>query len=165
MRLPDGATLDWLRLADAREGVDLRDCATAVCVLDGRLLLAAQWCAAPARAVLEFPGGVLDPGESSLDAARRECAEETGVLPGRLEHAGSYLLDNRRSNRRMHVFVGTECHRVAPVPEVGEVISVGLVTIEDFEQAVRAGEVENAVALAGWLLAREAVVAAVRADG
>jgi hypothetical protein len=54
---------------------------------------------------------------------------------------------------------------VAPVPEVGEVISVGLVTIEDFEQAVRAGEVENAVALAGWLLAREAVVAAVRADG
>jgi bis(5'-nucleosidyl)-tetraphosphatase len=28
----------------------------------------------------DFPKGMVEPGESELDAAKRECAEETGIL-------------------------------------------------------------------------------------
>jgi 8-oxo-dGTP pyrophosphatase MutT (NUDIX family) len=159
VRLPDGSTLPWLRGADARDGAASRDCATAVCLLEGCVVVAAQWCVGPGRAVLELPGGGLEAGEAPEEGARRECREEVGVLPERLTHVGSYLLNNRRSGRRMHVFVGTGCRRVAASPEAGEVISVGLVTVAQLDEAIGAGQVENATVLAAWLLARETVLA------
>jgi 8-oxo-dGTP pyrophosphatase MutT (NUDIX family) len=47
---------------------------------DGRTLLVAHR-PAPDRTVWTAPGGGLDPGESHLDAARRELAEEIGITP------------------------------------------------------------------------------------
>ncbi|MEV4174958.1 NUDIX domain-containing protein [Nonomuraea sp. NPDC049709] len=59
-----------------------RPAARVVCLdRDGRVLLM-HWYDAIARAdVWEPPGGGIDPGETPLEAARRELTEETG-LPG-----------------------------------------------------------------------------------
>jgi ADP-ribose pyrophosphatase YjhB (NUDIX family) len=108
--------------------------------------------------VLEFPGGGVQPGESCEHAVRRECVEEVGVLPLHLADVGSFLVDNRRSRRRIHVFAGSACSQLQASPEAGEQISAGLVSVEEFERARACGLVENASCLAGWCLARGAVM-------
>ncbi|MGW5687924.1 NUDIX hydrolase [Nonomuraea sp. NPDC003754] len=59
-----------------------RPAARVVCLdRDGRVLLMNWYDRVSGEAIWEPPGGGLDPGETPLEAARRELAEETG-LPG-----------------------------------------------------------------------------------
>lgn len=79
-----------------------------VCVFDrqSRVLLVKQFRPSIDDYTLEFPAGAVDPGETALEAARREALEETGY---RIELAtlGSYyhLLTNR-TNIKMHLHCG-----------------------------------------------------------
>lgn len=51
---------------------------------DGRWLLQRRPADGLLGGLWEFPGGKIEPGESPLEAARRELAEETGLRAGRL---------------------------------------------------------------------------------
>ncbi|MBG6081519.1 NUDIX domain-containing protein [Rubrivivax gelatinosus] len=70
--LPDGsaATREYIRHPGAVAVVPLLD--------DGRIVLVRQYRYPIARTIVEFPAGKRDPGESTLDCARRELHEETG---------------------------------------------------------------------------------------
>src|SRR5437868_6395 len=48
------------------------------------LILIRQYRYAIGRWIWELPAGTLDAGEASAPAARRECAEEIGLWPGRV---------------------------------------------------------------------------------
>jgi ADP-ribose diphosphatase len=52
---------------------------------DGRIVLIKQFRAPLGREIWEFPAGRVEPGESVEDAACRECEEEIGRMPQRLE--------------------------------------------------------------------------------
>jgi len=52
----------------------------------GRAHLVRQHRSALGRAIVEIPAGIIDPGESPEQTGRRECEEETGMIPGRLKH-------------------------------------------------------------------------------
>jgi ADP-ribose pyrophosphatase len=52
---------------------------------DGRVVIVKQYRAPLDRETWEFPAGRLNQGESAEDAARRECEEEIGRVPHRLE--------------------------------------------------------------------------------
>ncbi|MCU1383835.1 MAG: nudF [Acidobacteria bacterium] len=52
---------------------------------DGRVIIIRQYRAPLDREIWEFPAGRLNDGESAEDAARRECEEEIGVVPHRVE--------------------------------------------------------------------------------
>lgn len=56
---------------------------------DGRVVLIKQYRASVDRELWELPAGRLDPGESAEDAARRECEEEIGRVPAKLERLGA----------------------------------------------------------------------------
>jgi ADP-ribose pyrophosphatase len=57
---------------------------------EGKLVLIKQYRAPLDRELWEFPAGSLDPGESADAAARRECEEETGRVPGRVDRLGAW---------------------------------------------------------------------------
>jgi ADP-ribose pyrophosphatase len=52
---------------------------------DGRVVIIRQYRAPLDREIWEFPAGRLNSGESAEDAARRECEEEIGRVPHRVE--------------------------------------------------------------------------------
>jgi 8-oxo-dGTP diphosphatase len=51
----------------------------AAIVRDGRVLAQQRAYPADVAGLWEFPGGGVEPGESEVDAARRECLEELGI--------------------------------------------------------------------------------------
>ncbi|HET7838474.1 MAG TPA: NUDIX domain-containing protein, partial [Rectinemataceae bacterium] len=57
--------------------------------VDGRVLLLVR-AREPARGRLALPGGFVEPGERAEDAALRECREEIGWAPERIEFLASY---------------------------------------------------------------------------
>jgi len=57
---------------------------------DGRVIVIRQYRAPLDREIWEFPAGRLDEGESAEDAARRECEEEIGLVPHRVERLGAF---------------------------------------------------------------------------
>jgi ADP-ribose pyrophosphatase len=52
---------------------------------DGRVVIVRQYRAPLDRELWEFPAGRLNEGEGAEDAARRECEEEIGYAPRRVE--------------------------------------------------------------------------------
>jgi 8-oxo-dGTP pyrophosphatase MutT (NUDIX family) len=54
---------------------------------------------------MEFPGGMVDPGETPEEAAHRELLEETGFRAGRLRHAGTMSPNPAIMDNSFHVYV------------------------------------------------------------
>lgn len=52
---------------------------------DGSVVIVKQYRAPIDREMWEFPAGRVDPGETAERAARRECEEEIGRVPQRIE--------------------------------------------------------------------------------
>ena len=57
---------------------------------DGRLVMIRQYRHALNRDIWELPAGNVDGGESAEAAAARECEEEIGQVPTRVERLGSF---------------------------------------------------------------------------
>jgi ADP-ribose pyrophosphatase len=106
------------------------------------VVLVREFRPGPERSFLELPGGVVDEGEEPAHAARRELLEETGY-GGELASAGS-MLDCAYSTRTRHVFLATNCRRVAePTPQGGEFPEVVLMSLMDFRDHLRSGQLTD----------------------
>lgn len=100
-----------VRLPDGREGRrEIVVPPNAVGVLpvtdDGTVYLVRQFRTALGRAILEIPAGILEPGEDHAQTARRECAEEIGMAPTRLDPLFGYYHSVGFSTGRIEVFLG-----------------------------------------------------------
>lgn len=68
-------------------------------------LMVRQWRHGAEKVSVEFPGGVIDPGETPAEAAERELREETGHSAARIEHAGSFSPNPAIMDNTCHVFI------------------------------------------------------------
>ncbi len=100
----------------------------------------------------ECAAGLLEAGEDPLEAAKRECEEETGLRPDRFEQVGRFMLMQGGCDEILHMYAA----RVS-LPPPGEAGTHGLqsehedikVTVLPAEQAFALlddGKVENATA-------------------
>jgi ADP-ribose pyrophosphatase len=138
--------------------------AVAVAAIDDalRVVMIRQYRHPLGRRIWELPAGLLDtPGESALDAARRELAEETG----RSARDWSVLVDVATSpgisDEVTRVFLARRLHLEArPGGEDDEEseLVIRRVPVADALAAVHRGEIVNAATIAG-LLAADAVMA------
>jgi len=74
----------------------------------GHVILIRQYRHAIARWIWELPAGTLDPGESVRRAARRECEEEIGLTPLRLERVAALYPTPGICDERMVFYVCTQ---------------------------------------------------------
>jgi ADP-ribose pyrophosphatase len=74
---------------------------------DGSLVLVRQYRHAVGRPVWELPAGTLKPGEEPAAAAARECQEEIGLIPERLDYLGAYYPTPGYCDEIMHFYRAT----------------------------------------------------------
>lgn len=131
VRLPDGTEA-------VREIVSPPD-AVGILPIDseGRVYLVRQYRPAIRQVTLEIPAGILEPGEAPAETARRECEEEVGFRPKRLDFLFRYYHSVGFSTGKIEVFLGRD---LLPSPHAhtdpGEFIEAMLLP---FEEAYRQG--------------------------
>jgi len=129
-----------VRFADGREGRrEIVVPPDAVGILpvsdDGTVYLVRQFRTALGRAILEIPAGILEPGEKAEETARRECAEEIGLHPERLDFLLGYYHSVGFSTGRIELFLGRDLrpdpHAHADSGECLEVVSMPYAALMD----------------------------------
>jgi ADP-ribose pyrophosphatase len=108
VRLPDGRVIDdyyAIRLPDyVLVYAEMRD---------GSVCLLRQYRHGLRRECLGFPGGAIEPGESPMDAARRELMEELGCVADEWHSLGSFTNNGNQGCNRAHLFRASGCREVA----------------------------------------------------
>jgi len=108
VRLPDQsvATREIIRPPDAVGILPIDE--------KGRVHLVRQYRPAIEQLTLEIPAGIIDPGEKPPETAFRECQEEIGQAPKRLEFLFRYYHSVGFSTGKIEVFLGRD---LSPAPE------------------------------------------------
>jgi 8-oxo-dGTP pyrophosphatase MutT (NUDIX family) len=98
---------------------------------------------------LEIPGGLVDPGESPEEAARRELLEETGYGADRFESLGSINPNPALFGNRCHMQVALGCEAVSEIQNSAtEETIVELLPLADLAATIRAGGIDHALVVA-----------------
>jgi ADP-ribose pyrophosphatase len=95
---------------------------------EDRVILVRQRRHAIDADLLEVPAGLVDPGESPAETARRELLEETGYAPGDLWPVCTLLPSPGYSNERIALFCATGCERVEEVAREADSIELHLLS-------------------------------------
>jgi ADP-ribose pyrophosphatase len=112
---------------------------------DGRVVLIRQYRPALERDLWELPAGSVDEGETPEQAAARECEEEIGKAPGRVERLGALYPTPGYCDEEMVFFRVSDLRDPAPdsphTPDEDEDIATRAMTFDEARAMVRRGEI------------------------
>jgi ADP-ribose pyrophosphatase len=112
---------------------------------DGRVIIVRQYRAPLDREIWEFPAGRLDEGESAEDAARRECEEEIGLVPHRVERLGGFYAAPGFCDEELIFFRVSDLRPPPPdspnKPDEDEDITTRAISAADVRAMLQRGEI------------------------
>ncbi len=139
VRTPKGTSHE---MATIRHG----PCVVVIPILDdGRVVMIKQFRHSVGRDLWELPAGNVDAGEAVEAAAFRECEEETGLAPGRVEKVGALFPAPGYSDEEMFFFRASGLRTPAKdsphKPDDDEAIEVHPMTVAEAKAMVGRGDV------------------------
>jgi ADP-ribose pyrophosphatase len=136
IKLPDGKIItDWPWLIIPSAAIVLP------VTSEGKFLCFRQTKYAVEGTTLAPVGGMLEPDESPLEAAKRELLEEMGYSASDWCSLGSYILDPNRGIASMHLFLALNATQVTqPDSDDLEDQEILLFTKAELENALKMGE-------------------------
>ena len=112
---------------------------------DGRIVMIRQYRHALERDIWELPAGNVDEGESAEAAAARECEEEIGQVPAKVERLGSFYPTPGYCDEEMIFFRVSGLRPPAPdsthKPDEDEDIESRPMSAADAKAMVKRGEI------------------------
>ncbi len=115
---------------------------------DGRLVMIRQFRFGVGYTTLEIPGGMVDAGETPLQAARRELQEETGYAGGSWATLGAVEPNPAFHDHLCHQFLARDVEPVGGQNlSDGEAIRVELMSEQAVAAAARDGEIRHVLVL------------------
>lgn len=132
----------------------------AACILavtpDDKVVFVRQWRYACGRAMLELPAGKLEPGEDPAVCALRELAEETPYAAEKVELMRTFFTAPGFCDEKMYLYRAVNVSKTSSLqPDQDEFVETVLMSRNEVEQALAAGEIEDAKTVVGllqWLL-------------
>jgi ADP-ribose pyrophosphatase len=153
VELPDGTNTDYLHFGKSLDGV------TVIAIReDSKILVQKEYSYPPDEVLYQFPGGSMDEGEDAKAAADRELSEEAN-LAGELVCIGSHLIDNRRRQDYMHVFVARNLVDRPGVADIEEAFESYWLDAEEIDSLIAKGIIRNHTLLAAWAIYKATLTA------
>lgn len=120
--------------------------AVAILALDGagRVLFVEQPRPAIGRRSLELPAGLIDAGETPLQAAARELAEEA-QLAGDLRFLAAAFVSPGFTDERVHLFHATDLEHSPGTPEADEELTLHWIDPQEAWERLHRGEVATSM--------------------
>lgn len=123
---------------------------------DGRVVLIRQYRPATNRMMWELPAGSIDANEPLEAAAVRECAEETRLVPGKVECLAAHYPAPGFCDELLVFFRATELTEAGPDSpyhaDDDEDIETRAVTLTEARDMVARGEIEDLKTAFGLML-------------
>ena len=120
---------------------------------DERIPMVRQYRFGIETLTLEIPGGMCDPGEEPLVAARRELREETGFEADEWSPLGWVHPNPPIQNNRCHTFLARGARRVGePRPDDNERIEQVMLPLAEIPKRIASGEITHALVIAAFQL-------------
>jgi ADP-ribose pyrophosphatase len=99
----------------------------------------------------------LQPGEDAEAGARRECEEETGLIPGRAEFLGSYYATPGYCDEQMNFYRLTDLRTPGEggqtaAPDEDEDLEICTFSLDELRAMIRRGEIEDLKTVVGLTL-------------
>ena len=97
--------------------MDCPDWVNVIPVINGpkgrQFILVRQWRYGSGELSVEFPGGIVEPGEEAEEGAKRELQEETAYKAGRLTKLGSFRPNPAFMSNTVHFYLAED---LTPLP-------------------------------------------------
>jgi ADP-ribose pyrophosphatase len=131
--------------------------AAAIVALDdaGNLAMLHQYRHAIGGYLWEIPAGCRNAGESPLQCARRELAEEAGLSAQRWDHLGSIVTIPSFCDERIDLYLARELDVATGTPDEDEVIRVEKISFDAAMKMISSGEIIDAKSIAALYRARD----------
>jgi 8-oxo-dGTP pyrophosphatase MutT (NUDIX family) len=125
---------------------------------DGRVHLVGQWRFTLGRYSWEMPEGGAGRDEPTLECAKRELQEETGLSAGRFEKILEMDLSNSITDERAVIFLATGLTPGVASPEPVEILKRRTAPFADVLERVADGRIRDAMTVAAVLRAHHMAV-------
>ncbi|MGA2229965.1 MAG: NUDIX hydrolase [Tepidisphaeraceae bacterium] len=162
VRLPDGTVArDWHLIDFPRQAAGIIPIGD-----DGRILMIDQRRFTTGRRSWETPGGRIEPGETPVQAARRELFEETGHTAESIEPIGSYFPSAGSSNQVFNLFLARGLRRAGHWTDTNEVTGIRWFSRDEIREMILKNEMQEGMTLTGllWVMFREGVAGEAKAQ-
>ncbi|HTD45205.1 MAG TPA: NUDIX hydrolase [Bryobacteraceae bacterium] len=116
-----------------------------------RILLVRQYRLPARRYLWELPAGTIDDGETALQTARRELAEETGYRAKKWRKLAEFFPSPGFLSEKMTIYLATGLTAGAATPMEDERIEARWFTSKQIDDMVRAGKILDAKTNIGFL--------------
>lgn len=116
-----------------------------------RVLLVKQYRLPALRSLWELPAGRVDPGETVLQAARRELGEETGYRARKMQKLAEFWASPGFVAEKMTIYLATGLTAGEQAPMEDERIEMRWFTVAEMDKLISSGKMLDAKTMIGFL--------------